>query len=207
MRVLVTGDRNWVDSETLNIVLNSLDEKYGIDAIIQGECPTGADAWARIWAKNHKIVLESFPADWDTYGKKAGPIRNQQMLEEGDPDIICAFHYDLANSRGTKDCVKRALKYGYTVFLNSLSIVVTAVNGPVLEEIDSVDFILSDLAKIKLGDGTWPISVVSSGKYSGKYEVATVSGDTFYFKDLVVNDGTYTATIVSDSTKPDGEKF
>jgi hypothetical protein len=50
----------------------------------------------------------SVPADWDKYGKRAGAMRNQQMLDEH-PDIeqALAFHPNLKESKGTKDMVAR----------------------------------------------------------------------------------------------------
>jgi hypothetical protein len=30
-------------------------------------------------------------AEWERLGRKAGPIRNQRMLEEGKPDLVVAF--------------------------------------------------------------------------------------------------------------------
>lgn len=43
-------------------------------------------------------------ADWDGLGRKAGPIRNQRMLDEGKPDLVVAFPGD----KGTADMVRRA---------------------------------------------------------------------------------------------------
>jgi hypothetical protein len=51
-----------------------------------------------------------FKADWSTYGKAARPIRNQQMLDEGHPNLVVAFHYALDKSKGTLDMVSRARK-------------------------------------------------------------------------------------------------
>lgn len=51
-----------------------------------------------------------FPADWDKYGRAAGPIRNKQMLEyilEENP-IVAAF-WD-GKSRGTKNMIDQASK-------------------------------------------------------------------------------------------------
>ena len=39
-----------------------------------------------------------------TYGKAAGPIRNQQMLDEGKPDVVIAF----PGASGTADMINRA---------------------------------------------------------------------------------------------------
>ena len=45
----------------------------------------------RQWAEARGIAHQVFMADWDGLGSKAGPIRNQQMLDEGRPDLIVAF--------------------------------------------------------------------------------------------------------------------
>ena len=50
-----------------------------------------------------------FPADWNKYGKAAGVLRNQQMLDEGHPDLVVYFHKDIENSKGTKDMIIRAI--------------------------------------------------------------------------------------------------
>lgn len=47
--------------------------------------------------------------------RQAGPIRNEQMLQEGQPDKVLAFHENLAQSRGTADMVRRAAKAGVPV--------------------------------------------------------------------------------------------
>jgi len=44
--------------------------------------------------------------EWDELGKKAGPLRNQRMLDEGKPDLVVAF----PGGGGTKDLVSRAVK-------------------------------------------------------------------------------------------------
>lgn len=62
-----------------------------------------------------KPEILRFPAQWYKYGRAAGPIRNQQMLDEGKPDLVLAFHSDLEHSKGTKDMVTRARKAGIEV--------------------------------------------------------------------------------------------
>lgn len=75
----------------------------------------GADTAAVDWAVINWCKFTEFPAKWDLYGRRAGPIRNQQMLDEGKPDLVVAF---LApDSRGTKDMIKRAQKAGVEVLV------------------------------------------------------------------------------------------
>lgn len=82
--------------------------------VVHGGCPTGADALAAHWATGHDNVrTEVFPADWDTYGRRAGPIRNQAMIDSLDPDrlnqhlVVAAWD---GKSRGTLSTIRFARK-------------------------------------------------------------------------------------------------
>lgn len=88
MRVLVCGGRDYKNRDRVDQVLNYLPKKDLV--IIQGDAP-GADYLAKEWARENSVECLSFPADWQQYGKRAGYIRNTQMLEEGKPDLIIAF--------------------------------------------------------------------------------------------------------------------
>lgn len=112
MRVLICGDRNWKDFEMILKTLAALQP----EVVIEGEC-RGADIMGRMAAKQLQIPVMSFPADWATYGLAAGPIRNQKMLDEGRPDLVLAFHDDIAHSRGTSDMVRRAKRAGIKVIV------------------------------------------------------------------------------------------
>lgn len=101
MRVLVCGGRNYANKELL---FKQLDiHKDNITCIISG-CAKGADTLAIEWAKSNNILCLEYPADWNKYGKKAGPIRNQQMIEEAFPNLVIAF----PGGTGTNDMIKRA---------------------------------------------------------------------------------------------------
>lgn len=71
----------------------------------------GVDEAAIDWAVVNWCVFQEFPPDWDKYGNAAGPIRNQQMLDEGKPDLVVAF----PGGRGTADMVNKARKAGIEV--------------------------------------------------------------------------------------------
>jgi phosphoribosylformylglycinamidine (FGAM) synthase-like amidotransferase family enzyme len=111
-RVLVCGGRDFNDLDMLNRALDDLRLMHYEIAIIQGGA-RGADHLASCWAKRNGIELHSYPADWNKHGKAAGPIRNQQMLDEGKPDMVIAF----PGGRGTADMVARARKAGVRVHL------------------------------------------------------------------------------------------
>lgn len=114
MRVLVCGGRDFNNNNLfLETMFHHLPEDEEIE-IISGMA-RGADQFAVLFAEAYEFKLHEFPADWETYGKAAGPIRNQQMLDEGHPDLVIAF--PTKNSRGTWDMVRRAEKAGVKVIV------------------------------------------------------------------------------------------
>jgi len=115
VKILITGDRNYKNVWAIYDVLS----KYDRDSIIIHGGARGADTLADTVAKSlgFKDVV-CFPADWKKYGRGAGPVRNRQMLDEN-PNLVIAFHDDIENSKGTKDCKEEAEKRGIEVILIS----------------------------------------------------------------------------------------
>lgn len=109
-KVLVCGGRDYTDVTQLDMILTQLADNYNIECIIEGDAP-GADRLAGSWARTHAIPNFKYPADWDKYGKYAGPKRNKQMLQEAHPDLVVAF----AGLKGTADMIKKAKTAGITV--------------------------------------------------------------------------------------------
>jgi hypothetical protein len=103
MKVLVCGGRRYSDALTLGSWLGGIQRDHGITEIIQGGA-TGADFLACRFADFKNIPVRTFTAEWDRFGKAAGPIRNRRMLEEGNPDLVVAF----PGGTGTADMVSRA---------------------------------------------------------------------------------------------------
>mgnify|MGYP000229948581 CR=1 FL=1 len=110
MRVLVCGGRNFDDAMTLGAWLGGIHKQAGITALIHGGAK-GADFMAGKFAEWAGIPVEVFPADWVTHGRRAGPIRNAKMLNEGAPDLVVAFE----GGRGTADMVRKAKAAGVRV--------------------------------------------------------------------------------------------
>ena len=52
------------------------------------------------------IPVLSYPAEWNKFGRAAGPMRNKRMLIDGKPDMVFAFHDDIENSKGTANMIK-----------------------------------------------------------------------------------------------------
>lgn len=77
--------------------------------IVSGEA-AGADTLGTDWAIINWADYSGFPADWETHGRSAGYIRNQQMLDSG-IDLAIQF----PGGRGTGDMRKRLDKAGVRV--------------------------------------------------------------------------------------------
>jgi hypothetical protein len=110
MRILVCGGREFTDRRLLNDTLNGLRLTRGIVHVIAGGA-RGADSMAEWWAKAEGVPCQVYQADWAGLGRKAGPIRNQRMLDEGKPDLVVAF----PGGRGTADMVRRGREAGEVI--------------------------------------------------------------------------------------------
>ena len=118
MRILVCGGRNFNNFELLNGVLNDLFDEYGFDTLIHGAA-RGADKLAGRWAELHnelysftgEIEIIACPANWNKLGRRAGYVRNVEMLTKHKPDLVVAF----PGGRGTAHMVKIAKEVGVQV--------------------------------------------------------------------------------------------
>lgn len=117
IRVLVCGDRNW---KNMGIIEREL-IKLPADTIIIHGAARGVDTLAKFVAERIGLKIindgKGFPADWKRYGRGAGPVRNKQMIDEGKPDLILAFHDDIKNSKGTKNMINRGIEAKKKVIL------------------------------------------------------------------------------------------
>ena len=118
------GAAGWTDIWPIIRELRAL--PASITTVIHGDA-WGADKLAGVAAEGLGFQVVAVPAHWrhdygyangkcakdcgEYVGKGAGPIRNRKMLAMG-PDIVPAFHADLAASSGTRDMVAIARKAG-----------------------------------------------------------------------------------------------
>jgi hypothetical protein len=107
-RVLVCGGRHYADRRGVYASLDGLIPRPTL--IIHGGA-NGADALAADWAAYRNVPRATFYADWEMYGNGAGPMRNEKMLREGEPNLVLAF----PGGRGTADMVRRAKAAGVRV--------------------------------------------------------------------------------------------
>ena len=127
MRVLICGDRNYINVEAIRSWLTKLQD-WGYDTVIEGGAK-GADTIAMEEAARMNFNISHYPAKWEEYKKKfpiqqygmnwksAGTDRNTQMLDEGRPDLVIAFHTNIEKSKGTKNMIKQAKARNIKVIL------------------------------------------------------------------------------------------
>jgi len=118
MRVLVTGSRGWDDAKTIREALEAVARgaaEAGVETltVIHGACPNGADELADQWVRYYRgepnVTAERYPALWQKFGKRAGMIRNEQMVATR-PDLVLAFIRDA--SPGATHCAELASDAG-----------------------------------------------------------------------------------------------
>ena len=106
IRVGVTGGRTYYNYGVIGDALYSTllnINKVGADMFLVVGDAAGADNIALSWAEDFNIKYKRFDADWDKYGKAAGPIRNKEMLLSG-IDKLCAFPGGNGTAHMTKIC-------------------------------------------------------------------------------------------------------
>jgi hypothetical protein len=114
--VVVTGSRRWSDKAS---IWNALFEQAP-NLVIHGGA-NGADALAGRWANENAVTCLVVPALWEGHGKKAGTIRNIDMLaiandlKEASGAELIVLGFPAKDSIGTKHCMSSATQMGMLV--------------------------------------------------------------------------------------------
>ncbi|MBE6733076.1 MAG: DUF2493 domain-containing protein [Ruminococcaceae bacterium] len=112
-RVVIAGCRNYNNYDEAKVYIDFClsNVRKENDIIIVSGGASGADKMGERYAKENGFEVEQYPADWEKYGRSAGPIRNRQMAEVCDY-VICFWD---GKSRGTRSMIELAKKYGKPV--------------------------------------------------------------------------------------------
>ncbi len=108
MKVLVCGSRKWLEQKPIEREMRKLPPGT---IIVHGAC-RGADNIAGFVGEILGFEVRPYPADWDRWGKAAGSIRNEDMLQEA-PDLALCF--TLGDTPGSMDMLRRLEKAGVPV--------------------------------------------------------------------------------------------
>jgi hypothetical protein len=110
--VIIAGSRNFNDYDLFKEKCIFYLKKRVKDGLcIFSGCANGADSLTLRFAKEYGIDVEEYPAEWNKYGKKAGMLRNSEMLKNA--HALIAF-WD-GKSKGTMNMVEIAKIKGIPV--------------------------------------------------------------------------------------------
>lgn len=108
-RVVIAGCRDYCNygqaKEYIDLCLSDIQKEHEI--IILSGGASGADALGERYAEENSLKVERHPADWNRFGKSAGPRRNEEMAKVCDY-VICFWD---GKSRGTKSMIGYARRY------------------------------------------------------------------------------------------------
>lgn len=115
MIYVISGSRAITDVKAVEAVLRGYIASK--DLVHVGDA-RGVDAIAADFAHRYFNDVVVHKPDWDKYGKSAGPIRNQEMIDQS--DVLIAI-WD-GKSRGTKGTIDMALKRGIETHVHRIGI-------------------------------------------------------------------------------------
>lgn len=98
IKLAIIGSRSFSSYNDLDIAIKDLN--FDLALIISGGA-RGADQLAESWANAKKIAFKAILPQWKKYGKGAGIVRNQLIVEEAD---FCLIFWD-GESLGTKSTI------------------------------------------------------------------------------------------------------
>jgi len=107
-KIVIGGCRDYNNYESFKSHLDKIIKKYNKEIIIiSGHC-SGVDLMGERYAEENGFKIKIFFPEWEKYGRAAGPIRNEKMVNAA--DLVIAFWN--GKSKGTKSLIKYAEKIG-----------------------------------------------------------------------------------------------
>lgn len=115
-KVVIFGGRDYCDKETFFKEVDNIFDEWELTSdwveIVEGGAK-GADYLAKLYAEERGISHKQFKANWDKYGKSAGPLRNKKMAE------YCKGQYGIAfwdgKSKGTENMLNNCENFDIKV--------------------------------------------------------------------------------------------
>ena len=111
MKVIIAGPRykdpvNKIPFDNYSLVIQAIEQSgYEITEVVCGMA-IGVDRLGETWAIANTISVNEMPANFNKYGKAAGPIRNREMAEYADAAVIV---WD-GKSRGTRNMINEMIR-------------------------------------------------------------------------------------------------
>lgn len=112
MKVIIAGSRD------LNVSIGEIDRaveaaQFSVSMLVSGGA-SGIDRVGEMWARSVFSLVRIFPADWETHGRAAGPIRNAKMASFS--DALIAIYRKGKLTPGTRSMISEARKRGLKIY-------------------------------------------------------------------------------------------
>lgn len=101
IKLAIVGSRTFDDLNKFHKIIQILKNNYTFSLIVSGGAK-GADSMGEKYADDNNIPKLILKADWKKFGKRAGFIRNVDIIKNCD---LCVAFWD-GNSHGTKHDIK-----------------------------------------------------------------------------------------------------
>ena len=112
-KLAIIGSRNFTDFSIGYTLTDKyidylfLEKKIDVKLVVSGGA-NGADLFGKKYSRARKLRYKEYPAEWDKYGKRAGMIRNKDIIDE----CTCAIIFWDGISRGTKNSIDLIMSKG-----------------------------------------------------------------------------------------------
>jgi hypothetical protein len=104
MKLAIVGSRNFTDIDKFNKCITEVVELWGKpDEVVSGGA-RGADTLGEKWAQANGIPTTIYKPDWTKYGKRAGIIRNIDIITRASHVIA----FPSKSGKGTQHSIKLA---------------------------------------------------------------------------------------------------
>lgn len=117
---IVCGSRELADGAWVTVRLDQLAKRHGYPRVLIHGDARGADRLAKEWGERRSVLtgmeVRDRPADWDRFGKGAGPKRNREMAVEGatfQSTLLVAFPIMGLPNTGTLNMIGEGIAAGF----------------------------------------------------------------------------------------------
>lgn len=123
MKVIIAGSRKGTSYTDTKLAIQLAKGDGIVPTEIISGLANGPDTFGVQYGMENDIPVREFPADWDTYGKSAGFIRNAEMAESAEALIAI---WD-GRSRGTRDMIRTMRKANKPVYVHVVKPITTGM--------------------------------------------------------------------------------
>ena len=107
LKLAIVGSRSINNEVKVEDILQDFKYIFGIPSLVISGGAKGIDTFGEQWAIRNNIKTQIFKPDWAKYGKRAGFIRNEDIIKNCD---LCLAIWD-GESQGTKHDMELCEKY------------------------------------------------------------------------------------------------